>query len=164
MRQQVQGIAGTVRCTLLLRRHARYAHTMHPLGVLSTCTCRTPQRPSVRHCVVDTARVPWRCVKADHILLGPRRDVPQAGLIVFYLSLHADLEDLQGEGTACLDVGREYHLPLLPLDGKQPELPANSPDSVHISLQHQLARDPCSFSHHSIFQGMYSIADCQGWC
>jgi hypothetical protein len=31
----------------------------------------------------------------------------------------AELDDLQGEGAACLDVGREYQLPLLPLDGEE---------------------------------------------
>lgn len=31
----------------------------------------------------------------------------------------ADLDDLHGEGAACLTPGQEYTLPLLPLDGER---------------------------------------------
>lgn len=45
--------------------------------------------------------------------------------------VRADLDDLQGSGAACLDVGRDYHLPLLPLDGEQPQLAASCSCSRH---------------------------------
>lgn len=60
--------------------------------------------------------------------------------------LLAELDDLQGEGTTCLERGKDFLLPLLPLDG-----------ALLLSSQLSFALETCCMSRPIVSWGAHGV-------